>query len=422
MHDILPKLQSVIDTSGIWRGERARTHKFLLSPSVYRITAAQRRELEGLGVALNECLRGLSHIAVVAHDQSANHRGMWMKIRRVFTTGVPSVYHEFHGMRIRDIPRLLKLDLMVDNEGRFRIAEIDGHNKHGVGYSTLAMRFRDALYPGSTTLPGVVKLIAEDAKRMKQEVVKIFYADQERFYIPEFEIAQREIESHGVKCRLFSEMEATSDMLQSGLFLDLPFLYKKPDLYRVIGPSYHPGVVRFVIPPKPFFGSKGALALLRNDEKDHKLESILHAFIDREFLELVRGFIPETVLVGRKAAGIDLVRKLVATKRYVLKESVSSGMKGTVFSTDSDFDATLVRASGSNMNWILQEEVVNQPQEFSWFGGDNGSSELQTSADWFMRVTAHYVNRDLADIIVTARRDKAVHGGKDCIQMGTVVV
>jgi hypothetical protein len=37
-------------------------------------------------------------------------------------------------------------------------------------------------------------------------------------------------------------------------------------------------------------------------------------------------------------------------------------------------------------------------------------------------VTVQYVNRQLADIIVTARRNKAVHGGKDCLQIGTVII
>ena len=422
MNEMLQKLRSVVDESGLWRGDRAESHKILLSPSVYRITESQRCELAGLGVALRECLKGLSHIAVIVHNSEPNHRGTWLKIRRVFTTGVPSVYHEFQGMRIRDIPRLLKLDLMVDVNGQFKIAEIDGHNKHGIGYSTLGMKFRDALYPGSVTLPGVAKLIAEDAKLMKQKEVKIFYADQERFYIPEFEIARNEISKHGVNCSLFSEMEsrACSEIL-SGFFLDLPFLYKKPEFYRIIGNSYRSGAVRFIIPPKPFLGAKGVLALLRNDDKDAKLEAILHSFIEAEFLELVRRFIPYTLLLGKEASRLNPVNVQMCNKRFILKESVSSGMKGIVFSTDGDYNKTLERACASKMNWILQEEIVNQPQQFSWFDGVNGT-ELRTSDDWFMRVTAHYVNGTLGDLIVTARRDKAVHGGKDCLQLGTIIV
>jgi hypothetical protein len=38
-----------------------------------------------------------------------------------------------------------------------------------------------------------------------------------------------------------------------------------------------------------------------------------------------------------------------------------------------------------------------------------------------MRVIAQYASRNLADVIITARRHRAVHGGKDCIQLGSVI-
>ena len=166
-------------------------------------------------------------------------------------------------------------------------------------------------------------------------------------------------------------------------------------------------------------GAKGILALLRNDGKNEYLESLLLAFIKKRSLELVRRYIPETLLVGTKAEGFDAVKERVSHKKYVLKESISSGMKGTVFSDSPDFERVLASACKSKMNWILQEEVINQPQTFSWF--ENGC-QLKTSKDWFMRVTVQYVNRQLADAVVTARQDKSVHGAKDCLQIGTVVL
>lgn len=109
-------------------------------------------------------------------------------------------------------------------------------------------------------------------------------------------------------------------------------------------------------------------------------------------------------------------------KKYVLKESISSGIKGMVFSDEVEFDTSLKLASGASMNWTLQEEVVNQPPTFSWHEAGNSSDPmLHRANDWFMRVTVQYVNHELADIVVTARRDKAVHGAKDCIQLGAVI-
>ena len=41
----LQKLQKVVDKVGIWKGDRRRTHSFLLSPSVLELTWRQRQEL-----------------------------------------------------------------------------------------------------------------------------------------------------------------------------------------------------------------------------------------------------------------------------------------------------------------------------------------------------------------------------------------
>lgn len=419
---MLNKLNTVISQSGLWDGTGKKSHGFLLSPSVYEITKYQQQELTKLGIAISDCLFGLSHIATIAYDQNLNYRGPWIFARKIFSTGVPKIYQELQGMNIKHIPKLVKVDLMVAENGSFKIAEIDGHNKHGLGYSTLGLRFREALFPDAVALPGAVKTLATEIRRMGHTEMKLFHADQERFYVPEFEIARQEFAKYGIDCIIRGEMKVDEAFLEQGLFLDLPFLYHRISLYEKIIPAYKNGQVEFIIPPKPFMGSKGVLALLRNDAKDPEVEWLLRTFIKGHSLALVRQYIPETVLVGKCAEGISAVKTRVFDKRFVLKESISSGMKGTVFSLDEKFDEVLTRACKSNMNWVLQEEVVNQPQTFSWFeNGTNGDSQPRTANDWFMRVTAQYVHRELADIVVTARRDKAVHGAKDCIQIGTVI-
>jgi hypothetical protein len=417
------KLNTVISESGIWNGPRQESHGFLLSPSVYHITKAQQQELSHLGYALYDCMLGLSHIATISYDPKLNYDGAWLYARRIFSTGVPKIYQELQGINIRDIPRLLKVDLMVNKNGDFKIAEVDGHNKHGVGYSTLGLRFREALYPDATALRGVVNTLSKEVQRLGYTELKLFYADQERFYIPEFEIASQEFQKYGICCQVVSEMEANEKFLQKGLFLDLPFLYHKAELYKPIIDGYKTGKVCFIIPPKPFLGAKGVLGLLRNDTHDAQVESLLRTFIKGKSLDHVRRYIPETLLVGKQAEGLEAVKRRVEQRSYVLKESISSGMKGTVFSDSPEFASTLAIACQSNMNWVLQEEVVNQPQTFSWYeNGGKENPELKTSNDWYMRVTTQYVNRELADVIITARRDKSVHGAKDCLQLGTIVL
>jgi hypothetical protein len=268
-----------------------------------------------------------------------------------------------------------------------------------------------------------VKTLAQEVQSLGHTKLKLLYADQERFYLPEFEVAKQEFAKHGVTCDVVSEMRATEAFVKSGLFLDLPFFYHQRELYETLIPAYKKGKVGFIIPPKPFLGAKGVLALLRNDQEDKHLEALLGSFIAQRSLELVRRYIPETILVGKQAEGTDSVLARVNRKKYVLKESISSGMKGTVFSDDEEFGDALSRARAANLNWILQEEVENQLQTFSWFDmTPEGAPEVKTASDWSMRVTAQYVNRTLGDVIVTACRDKAVHGGKNCLQVGTVIV
>lgn len=413
-------LNSVITESGLWSGPRKQSHSFLLSTSVYQITQLQKKELSSLGFGLYDCLLGLSHIAVIAYDKELNYGGSWAIIRKIFSSGVPHFFQELQGLNVKDVPRLLKVDLMINQNGEFKIAEIDGHNKHGLGYSTLAMNFRRALHHDKESLPGVVRTLSEEIKRLGYDHFKFFYADHDRFYVPEFEIAVQEFSKHGISCNLISENTCNKDILGEGLFIDLPFLSNNIDLYDTIIPAYKNGKVKFIIPPKPCLGSKGVLALLRNDWQDQGLESILRSFISLKSLELIRKYIPETIFVGTQGEGLDKIKKRIFSKKYVLKESISSGMKGTVFSDSLDFDETLILATKSGINWILQEEVENQPQTYSWY--ENGSDCLSTSNDWFARVTVHYVNRQLADIVVTARRDKSVHGAKDSLQIGTIII
>lgn len=415
------KLEKVVQETGIWEGERRSTHGFLLSSSVYQITQDQKQKLQKLGFALYDCLLGLSHIAAIAGDQSLNYQGAWQLVRKVFSTGVPAIYQKTQVMNVRHIPALLKVDFMLDEKGSFLIAEIDGHNKHGVGYSTLAKLFRLALHNDCESFPGTVELLADEVRRQGEDTLKLLYADQEKFYLPEFEVARDEFKRNGIDCRVISEMEVDDDFVSSGIFLDLPFLYHKENIYQKIIPAYQNGSAKFIIPPKPFLGAKGVIGLLRNDSRNSELEALLITFIKRRSLELVRSHIPETFLIGKMAMGFNEAKALFCDKTYVLKESISSGMKGTIFSDNPSFEKMLKEASKTKLNWILQKEVRNQPQEFSWYKNGSGEPLLETASDWFMRVTVQYVNRQVADVIVTARRDKAVHGAKDCIQIGTII-
>lgn len=347
-------------------------------------------------------------------------------IAKALRTGVPAIYHDIMLLNPSSAPSICKVDIMESVDGEYRIAEIDGHNKHGLGYSTLAARIRRAVMPEAKAFLGVAATLAQEVKRRGENDIVLLYTDQERFYLPEFRILQAELATHGVEVVVVAESDVrvegekaivNRDGKNYRLFVDLPFLYRNRTLNALLAALYRAGEVDFLIPPKPFYGSKAVLALFRNDIGKEELEAILKSQIRPSSLELLRRYIPETYLVHKRLKE-EHWRDKYKDKRFVLKESISSGMKGTVFSDEPHFDAIMARACDSYYRFILQEEVTNRSRSFQYF---TNNGDIQQD-EWFMRVTVHYTTRRVADIVITARRDKKVHGAPDCLQIGSAII
>ena len=410
-------LEQLVVDSGLWAGDSRYTHSFLLSPSVYQLSAGQTASLRLAGKVIHESLIGLAEISAIASNQNFCRGLAWRNIRRALKAGVPDQYHSLQMVKPSSVTSICKVDFMELADGTYAIAEIDGHNKHGMGYSTLAGLLRSAIDPSSPTLPGVAKLVADEVKKRNPacEVV-LLYADQERFYLPEFRIIAEALQREDVRVLLINEVDVPADgRIKNAegsaptLYVDLPFLFHHKELQSQLEKQYRAKDIDFLIPPKPFMGSKGLLALLRNDERNMDLEVILLSHIPADTLDTVRGFIPETRFLSESNGYTD---------RYVIKDVVSSGMKGTVFSSDHEKDVVLNRAKKARYRYVFQKEVQNREQDFAHFTPEGGV----VSGKWFARVTAHYVRKELADLVVTARQDKKVHGAKDCIQLGTILV
>lgn len=428
------QIKQVIVDSGIWDQEKENKYGFVLSPSVYEVSEEKKSELEALSAALHDCMAGLGRIAAIAFNPTLTHSGTWRMIVKALHTGIPAIYHDIMLLNPSAVPSICKVDMMESEDGKYFIAEIDGHNKHGLGYSTLAARIRGVINPEAKTFPGVAALIAKEIKRRGENVIALIYSDQERFYLPEFRILKDELMRHdvGTIVAAESEVQVEGDMLiikgipmNYRLFVDFPFLYFNRALNNFLAERYKAGEIDFLIPPKPFLGSKVVLALLRNDTNNPELEAILRSQIKSSSLELLRRYIPETYLVHRRGrhakTGEEYWRSFCDNKKFVLKESISSGMKGTIFMDDwngSDFDLVMERACSSYFRFVMQKEVTNRPRRFEYFE-DAGNIR---QAEWFMRVTVHFAMRRVADIVVTARQDKRVHGALDCLQLGTIIV
>ncbi len=434
------KLLQVMDESQLWKGDQRRTHGFLLSPNVYEVSPDHQNQLNALCPALNECLAGFGRLVAIAQTPEFARTDAYKLIDTVANASAPNYYRRAQLRRPSCLPVVCKCDFMDDEtDGTLKIAEIDGINKHGFGYGALVNRLRNTIlgrYPDKC-YPGIAQVIADEVKRRHTKAegnagiirpslpkIGLMAGEHERFYLPEFAIFADELACHGVGCEVVRENDLRVvngddgdeiEGLPSSLLVDLPTCGYNHGLSQALMSQYMKGELDFLLPPKSYLSSKGLMALLRNDEHNEDLECTLRSQIPGAALERVRRSIPPTYLITKR--NLDFIRNdLVGSgTSYVLKAVTSSGMKGTVFMEDPGFETTLAELTqGRNGGYILQKEVSNKPETFSYFQPDG---ELRSDT-WYKRVIVHFARGFVADMNITARRDKKVHGAKDCLQLG----
>jgi hypothetical protein len=417
--------RQVLNDSGIWFGERAQTHRFRIPVAPYEITRQQEAQLQLLAPALSDCLSGLGRIVAIASSRTFVHGQVWGMIAGAARAGVLKYYYGLQVFKPGSIPQMLKVDFVEEQgTGRLVIVEIDGHNKHGLGYSILTSNVQRALDPKAKSFPGVIPFLQNMAKHHQNQLVLI-YDTIERFYLPEFEVLAQELKRHNVSLLLASNQKAIGkgsfvsvhgQDIQEGLFLDFPAMYDdNPALREAMVKGYQEGRFHFVIPPKPFLGSKAILALLRNDQKNNQLEAILRSHIPGPSLELVRAHLPRTILFTK-----NITKKssweIFEGNSFVIKPSVSGGAKGV----------TLVDSPGQSVSWpqgqyawVLQEYVESPQIKLGFFEPESEDGPFYGS--FRVRFTAHFANRRVADLSLTAKDDRIVHGSKNSIELGVVI-
>ena len=188
MFDLLTR---TVSETGLWGGSQARSHGFLLTPEVYHLSVANRQTLDQFAPALRETLSGVARIAAVAQSPQFGRGPVWNRVRRLLRVGVPQVYHELASYRPATGPAICKVDFMERPDGSLCIAEIDGHNKHGMGYSVLGSLLRRAVSPDGRAYPGVAAAVATEVRALNTSRLVLLAADQERFYLPDFKILRQ---------------------------------------------------------------------------------------------------------------------------------------------------------------------------------------------------------------------------------------
>lgn len=384
-------LESYLRQSGYWKNEEMkRRYLYHLSPSALLVSSRERESLERLATTTYAAVLSLAdRIASIGMKKSpsSHDEGRLVSLARRAARGLLLPEDG-----VRDIPPVIKVDLVRDPRGNYGIAEIDVFNPRGLGFVALLeggvpVGMRSNRFPG---MKGVAGLLGESHS--------VLVSEFERFYEPSFRIyADMMKADFGVDVRVLR----ASDFSPGGVgeredtLLTIPdTLDANPEVRERLLEKYRRGALKALFPPLAYLGSKAFLPYLR-------------AYPG------MQEFIPPTGLVGRKCGGT--LNEIDLTKPLVLKAAVSSGLKKVVFSDiDPSFSAMLEDARKQrHPSWILQEQVPQEPLPVVVFD-EHGQRETR---DYFLRVTAYVAASGIVDVEVTGRPDRKVHGAPDCIML-----
>jgi hypothetical protein len=249
---------------------------------------------------------------------------------------------------------------------------------------------------------------------MPREDVTLISASHEHFYLPEFHILAKELERYGISLNIATEP------LQPGigrLVIDFPFLFRSPSsTISELGKAYKDGSITFLLPPKPFLGSKMILAWVHNPQET--LQEKICTYVDENYIKRLQQFIPPTFLVNkRKGEAKPFWYEYAEKYDCVLKACISSGAKQVYFPEESDYWETLTNACNANYSFVLQHAIRAKRCPIRYFGRQGNIIESHL----YCRFTAYFSKNGLIDLRVVARENKKVHGAPDAVQLGVVI-
>ena len=383
--------------AGYWESTGHQgNRRYVLSPSAFVLSREQQVELSRLATALYPAVGALNNrlCDIAQNEKGRTHQdGMFL---RLGNTAARGLLDPVDGCRM--IPPLLKVDLMQNECGDFKIAEVDVYNPRGLGYNALLNEMGAGLagkklYPGMDT---IARLLREASDRRWVIVVSAF----EQYYRIAFEIFARAMSRRGVDICVIDDAHIRDNkhVLQGGAVLIVPdSLHTHAAAREQLMEWYRDHSMRTFYPPVAYLGSKAFLPFLR-------------ACAGME------AFLPECGLVGKRWTD----PREQFSGPYVLKAGVSSGLKGVFFSNlDAEaFEKEYATArSLKTGSWVLQQQVTQQAVPVTIFG----PCGVRSTKHFYLRLTIQVGESGVVDAEVTGRTDPKVHGAPDCIQLPVVL-
>lgn len=416
------RIEQIVTESGLWDDGRRESHSFLLSPEVLMVSRERLKALDLLAGALRDCLTGMGCLMAEVSRSTEAPRGFdWF--RNAVLANTPEQYRHAHLRHPWKVPTVCMVDMLEDEAGRWWIAEIDGTNKRGFGYAVLMHRIAQTIMPDALLLPGVATSCIDVLRSAEVSKLLLIAPAPELYYRPWFTILKRALESDGVEVEVAFERRSLAALREKtyAVALDWP-LTRHRALDSLLEENYARGGLDFLLPPKPFFGSKALLAVLKNELGDKPLEDTLCHYIPPRSLTRVREYIPETYFPGcivRTDDGwTDPEGEFSTPGDYLIKRTLSSGMKGVLFPDDPNYEAVLKSGPFAlhPFRFVIQRIITNRLRPLQFFSADGASLEEKRQ----LRISCYFdlVKGALADIDVTACQGREIHGGKDALLFG----
>lgn len=418
-------IERIVAESGLWDDGRRESHSFILSPEVLMVSQERLKALNLLAGALRDCLTGIGCLMAEVSRSTEAPRGLdWF--HNAVLANTPEQYRHAHLRHPWKVPAVCMVDMLEDGTGRWWIAEIDGTNKRGFGYPTLMGRIARAIMPNAVFLPGVAASCRDALLSAECSKLLLIAPSPELFYRPWFRIFKSALERYNMDVEIAFERRSVAALGEKtyAVALDWP-LTRHSRLDALIEESYARGSLDFLLPPKPFFGSKALLAVLKNGTGDPVLEDVLSHYIPPRSLARVREYIPDTYfpswVTHTEDDWVDPQGDLLALDDWVIKRTLSSGMKGVVFPEDPDYDGILKSDLFAlhPFRFVLQRIVANRIRSLRHFEADGSLVQDERQ----LRISCYFdlARGTLADIDVTACIGRGIHGGKSALLFGAAI-
>lgn len=434
----IKRYSELLESSGIWSSEefKFKRYRLRLSPDLFPLTESAYQELARINRLMYQkggFLEGMINVYEASSDPKLTGFPLWGLLYRVLRQGVPKSEKGILLNKDKITPAVIRIDLAESSDSSFKIMEVEGDKTHAFGYSTIA----DIIRGQELLLPGIISRFAELTEVFETNgPVLLVVGQQERFYEPELTaFCNLATQETGTKFVMVPErmlkidengLYPEKDNPRSRLLINLPILTPggpsgtKVNQKRILK-EYQAGRIVCLIPPKRFLGNKALLGIVSNCDGNPELERIVREFVSLDALAQLREVIPDTAIIWTKNQEFWRNEFTKNPNDWVIKKTVSSGMKGVGLPSDPDRQLSmLAEAERKPGQYIIQRKVIQKKRIFS-FAEPEDLDQVQRR-EMYTRIELFASSNGPASVLTTAREDTAVHGAPDAIQISAKLI